>query len=273
MKTQSHKSLIRPFAILFSLVLVSSPLLAASNESGILTIYLTRHAEKETMLTESSSGVPNGFYQVSEDRIPLLEDNAPIDEETGLPFAPLGTPQDEVCFVTKCAEILSDEGELRAALLASWLQQRGIVRKLDAVYASHKIRTQQTVEPTAILADLEVQPIPAGATELNPESTKPTVCPTIEAIRAAQANGLDTIMVAGHSGTLYQIMGNGRGECEGEGLGLDTDDDNRFPKDDEGKVRDFGDLWKIVLMANGEAKFKYRKNLQPMSLTQLNQAR
>ncbi|MBX2825162.1 MAG: histidine phosphatase family protein [Gammaproteobacteria bacterium] len=272
MKTPQHKFLISPCFILFSVLFVSSPLFAANNNNGKLTIYLTRHAEKETMLTPSSAGVPNGFYQVSENRVPMLTDT-PIDDETGEPFAPLGTPQDEVCFVTKCAEILSDEGELRAALLASWLQQRGIIRKLDAVYASHKIRTQQTVEPTAILADLDVQPIPANATELNPESTKSTVCPTIAALRAAQSNGLDTVMVAGHSGTLYKIMGNGRDECEGAGLGLDIDNDSRFPKDDEGKVRDFGDLWKIVLLPNGEAKFKYRKNLQPMSLTQLNQAR
>ena len=163
---------------------------------------------------------------------------------------------------------------MRATLLAWWFTRKGITQKLDAVIATHKIRTQQTVMPTAIAARLPVTQVPTDiegipATELNPESTTPSECATIDAIYAAQEEGMDTILVAGHSGTLYHIMGQGNDKCDG--LDLDITDNDRFPKDG-GKVAYYGDIWKVIFRPNGVAKFVYRKNLQPQQLSVFEEA-
>lgn len=253
-------------ALLAALTLTASPTtaFAEGHNNGRLTIYFTRHAEKETITTDvtDTAGQPS-LYMFDSDRL--------FSEVEG--DSPKGKRLDEVCGVGKCGEQLSKLGALRASLLAEWFERHGITAELDAVYATHKIRTQQTVTPTAITADLDVVQFPAFAddgqiaTELNPESTTDSECPTIMAIRDAQAAGMDTILVAGHSGTLYDIMGDGNSECDG--LGLDTTDGERFPKDpdDNTKVRDFGDIWKVVLRPNREAKFRFRANLQPPRLT------
>ena len=66
-------------------------------------------------------------------------------------------------------------------------------------------------------------------------------------------------------------MGDGNDDCDG--LGLDTSNDRRFPKDEDGKVRDFGDVWKVVVYPNGQARLAYRVNLQPKALFVNNFAR
>ncbi len=65
----------------------------------------------------------------------------------------------------------------------------------------------QTVLPTAEAAGLEVQQLPRDGTELNPQSTTPLDCLTIEAIMNTPPG--DTILLEGHSGTLYDIRGDG----------------------------------------------------------------
>lgn len=207
-----------------------------------------------------------------------------------------GEKLEEVCGVKKCAEELSGEGKLRAMLLADWFVRRGVIDELDAVYATHKLRTQQTVTPTATVAGLLVTQLDPNFTELNPESTSPSECSTLQAIEAARAAGMDTILIAGHSGTLYDIMGTGvsgtgvEGGCmindyeESIGLGLNTGntvdgtgDPDRFPKSTkagkEGKVANFGDIWKVVINHNGDTRFGYRTNLQPQRLSTFDIAR
>ena len=122
--------------------------------------------------------------------------------------------------------------------------------------------------PTAVALGLEVEQYPVDATELSPQGTSKSECPTIEAILSA--NPGDTLLVAGHSGTLYDIMGDGNDDCAG--LGLDTSDADAFPKDEDGKVRDFGDLW-FVEIKRGRVKLKERINLQPVELKVVSRAR
>lgn len=243
----------------------------ADGYSNWLTVYFTRHAEKQTVVIEVLDANADEYTTDSDGNYVTVVKN----DGTGARF-------DEVCGADKCAEELSDLGAIRAELLAKWFKRGNILRKLDAVYATHKIRTQQTVTPTAEAAGLGFIQVPAyidgkAATELNPEKTTLSECATLEAIDNAHANGFDTILVAGHSGTLYDIMGEGVKDCSisdgsiSNGLGLDISDDDRFPKnDDDGKVRDYGDIWKIDISPSGTASFSYRKNLQPTpSLKQL----
>lgn len=227
-----------------------------------ITIYFTRHAEKQT--TTVSLGDASSTYE--------LEWTGDVADTTMLNNGETskGDNLDQVCGAVKCAEELSSLGLKRADLLADWFSRRGIAHRLDAVYSSHKERTRQTVAPTADVAGLSVVQLPIGGTELEPEKTGSTECPTLDAI--ANANPGDTLLIAGHSGTLYDIMGDGNDDCVG--LGLLTDDDassNRFPKDDDGKVADFGDIWKVTIR-NGEARFNYRVNLQPKALRISNRA-
>ena len=182
--------------------------------------------------------------------------------------------RDDVCGAKKCAEELNALGLERAELLANWFKRNRITRRIDGVISSHKRRTFQTVDPIAVDAGLSVQQFPVGGTELEPEGTTASECPTVEAILSADPG--DTLLVAGHSGTLYDIMGDTVEDCSVAGLGLDTSSDRRFPRDEDGKVRDFGDIWKVVIypQANGEftTRFAYRVNLQPKRLSVSNYA-
>ena len=227
-----------------------------------VTIYFTRHAEKQT--TTKSLGDASSTYDL------VWTPEEPIITALNNGGSSKGDNLDQVCGEVKCAEELSSLGLKRADLLADWFSRRGITRRLDAVYSSHKERTRQTVAPTADVAGLTVVQLPVGATELAPEKTGPTECPTLAAIK--YANPGDTLLIAGHSGTLYDIMGDGNDECEGLGLLSDSDlTSNRFPKDEDGKVADFGDIWKVTVR-NGEARFNYRVNLQPKALRISNRA-
>ena len=242
------------------------------HRNDAVTVYFTRHAEKKT--TTRSLGdardtyelaytdVDTGAFTVSTDS---RDDDGRPDNGTSK-----GDLLDQVCGTEKCAEELSDLGLERADLLVQYFDRRGVIDELDAVYSSHKRRTFQTVDPTAVAAGLDVVQLPGHASELSPEGTSVSECPTLEAIHAAAPGS--TLLVAGHSGTLYDIMGDGNGDCAG--LGLLNDDDassSRFPKDAKGKVRDFGDVWKVVIR-NGRARFKNRVNLQPTKLTVVDRA-
>ena len=232
-----------------------------------VTVYFTRHAEKQT--TTTVLGPATKTYELAYDEngdgtvTPSAEEGASV-----------GDNLDEVCGTKKCAEELSDLGLLRADLLVEYFDRKGVIDELDAVYSSHKYRTRQTVEPTAAAAGLTVVQLPEGGTELQPEGTTASECPTLEAIRAAAPGS--TLLVAGHSGTLYDIMGAGNEDCPDLGLGLDIGDDEAFPKSTkagkEGDVRDFGDVWQVVIK-DGEAKLRERVNLQPVRLRVVSKAR
>lgn len=213
--------------------------------SSAVTVYFTRHAEKKTTLVETGANTVN--YADSPEAGTFI-----------------GSNYDEYCGNEKCGEELNAFGLVRAELLANWFARIGVVNKLDAVYSSHKLRTYQTVAPTAEAAGLEVIQLPAGGTELSPEGTSASECPTITAILSAEPGS--TLLVSGHSGTLYDIMGDGNSDCAG--LGLLTDDDassDQFPKDAKGKVANFGDIWKVTIN-DGAAKLKWRVNLDTTSL-------
>ncbi len=219
-----------------------------------VTVYFTRHAEKKT--TTSVVGPASDTYELSYGDLDSFELTAKMAEEVSK-----GSNRDDVCGTSKCAEELSDLGLLRAQLLADWFDGQQITATINAVYSSHKVRTYQTVQEIAIRSGLTVVQLPLDGEELEPEGTTDSECPTVDAILATAAG--DTIVVAGHSGTLYDIMGDGNDDCSG--LGLDTSDNMLFPKDEDGKVRDFGDVWKVVV-ENGQASFEWRKNLQPTEL-------
>ena len=246
-----NRSLLSTAAAAATLVAVTLVPAQAQASNGYVTVYFTRHAEKmtDTTVVGDATAAYEADYQGGD---------TPSLTVTG--EASTGDNLNEICGTSKCAEVLNPLGELRAELLADFLERWGVTRRLDAVYSSHKVRTRQTVEPTAARANLQVVQLPTDGTELEPESTTPSECPTIDAILSA--NPGDTLLVAGHSGTLYDIMGDGNDDCDG--LGLDISNDRRFPKNGS-KVRDFGDLWKVVIR-NGNARFVYRVNLQPKYL-------
>ncbi len=235
--------------------LVPASVQAGGYQNRPITIYFTRHAEKQTITNEIGSA--SSYTTDAENNFVALD---AINDK--------GKNLDEVCAEPDskgkitCAEELSDAGEVRAELLAAWFTKRGITRHLDAAISSHKIRTMQTILPTAEAAGLTVKQVPVDGTELAPVSTTPSECATLEEIAAASPG--DTLLVAGHSGTLYDIMGDGNAYCAG--LGLDTGNEDRFPVNEDGKVRDFGDVWKVVI-SNGTARFAYRVNLQPKKLS------
>lgn len=56
---------------------------------------------------------------------------------------------------------LSDQGKATAQALAAFFRERG----LDAIYATHLRRTQQTALPLATARGLELRVLPAGDTE------------------------------------------------------------------------------------------------------------
>lgn len=208
-------------------------------------IYFTRHAEKMTQQAEQEDG---SFI--------------------------------EVCGKSNCAEVLNAKGELRAQLLKDLFKVAGITDRLTHAFSSHKIRTRQTIEmitaDAGLTGDMDknandgIQEFPvlnatgtANATELDPEGTTASEAPAIEALLALPAGSV--ALVAGHSGTLYDIMA---------GIGLadvclkdtvETCNQNRYPIDEDVKVKNFGDIWKVVLQ-DGVAEFVYRANFQPSVL-------
>lgn len=277
----THKTMLLSAAIATVMAAGIAPV--SADETGLnntanrnLTIFFTRHAEKQTITTAvgTADTYTSEYNEDGEVDFPFIDNET---EDSGVKL-------DEICGDGKCAEELSKQGELRAMLLADWFAGRRITDRLGAVYATHKLRTQQTVMPTATAAGLDVTILNPTFSELNPASTTPSECATLEAIVAERASGENnTILIAGHSGTLYDIMGSGVKDCLGmelTGLGLDTGntvagtgDADFFPKDEDGKVRDFGDVWKVVIKRNGNINIRYRLNLQqPQYLQTANRA-
>ena len=223
-------------------------LLAALDAAGTTTdveIYFTRHAEKETLLDEQEDG---SFV--------------------------------EVCGEVNCAEILNAKGALRAELLRDLFRNAGITERLTHAFSSHKIRTRQTIElitaDAGLTGDIDknandgIQEFPVSnpngtqnATELDPEGTSASEAPVIEALLSLEAGSV--ALVAGHSGTLYDIMsGIGLGDvCLSDTVA--TCNQDRYPINDDVKVRDFGDVWKVTL-EDGVATFVFRANFQPAEL-------
>ena len=223
-------------------------LLAALDSAGTDTdveIYFTRHAEKETLLAQRSDGS-------------LIK----------------------VCGEKNCAEILNAKGELRAELLRDLFRDAGITERLTHAFSSHKTRTRQTIElitaDAGLTGDVDknpddgIQEFPVmnadgtqNATELDPEGTSASEAPVIEALLSLESGSV--ALVAGHSGTLYDIM---------SGIGLNdvcladtatSCNQDRYPINDDAKVRDFGDIWKVTL-EDGVANFVFRANFQPAEL-------
>ena len=217
---------------------------AAGGDTDV-EIYFTRHAEKETQLAEQDDGS-------------LVE----------------------VCGDENCAEILNAKGVLRAELLRDLFRNAGITERLTHAFSSHKIRTRQTIElitnDAVLTGDIDknpddgIQEFPVFnsggtqyATELDPEGTSTSEAPVIEALLTLEAGSV--ALVAGHSGTLYDIM---------SGIGLSdvclsasvaSCNQDRYPINDDVKVRDFGDIWKVTL-EDGVANFVFRANFQPAEL-------
>jgi broad specificity phosphatase PhoE len=190
-----------------------------------------------------------------------------------------------ICGSLICAQELNDKGLMRAELLVDWFKQQGITPKLTHAFSSHKLRTWQTIEMITADAGLSdgatdfdkregdgIQEFPIFAsgisddfaTELDPQSTAASKDLTISALLALPRGSV--ALVAGHSGTLYDIMaGIGLMDACGGDNNIETCNRNRYPIDENNRVANFGDIWEVVLV-NGVAKFSYRSNLQPTSL-------
>ena len=221
------------------------------NLPDTVEVYFTRHAEKQTELMAQD----DGSYT-------------------------------EVCGAKKCSEVLNSKGELRAQLLAKLFMDAGITNRLTHAFSSHKTRTRQTIAQIALDAGLSgdvdknsddgIQEFPvlnddstANATELDPESTSGSEQPTIDALLDLPSGSV--VLVAGHSGTLYDIMaGLGLDDTCSENT-IDTCNQDRYPVNSKFKVKNYGDIWKLTI-ANGEAAFVYRTNLQPVELEAVNVA-
>ncbi len=249
------KSPITPLLGAALLAAIIAPLAIAQDQnSDSAVIYLTRHAEKLTVQTSEGA------------------DNCAPDKKGTL----------------RCEEALNPAGEERAQALAKWFEENDIIDQVTHVISSDKQRTRQTIVPTAQKVkglptdtadgiDDGVMQLPADAAnspgnELT--SNGKSVGPMAAAIMALPAGSV--AVVAAHSGTIYKILGGSdtdgnpaTGDDDTVGLGIDTTvgdnyaEDTLFPKKEaDGKVRVFGDLWKIVINAETkEAQVEWRKSL------------
>lgn len=209
-----------------------------------VTIYFTRHAEKQALLTDAGDGH-------------------------------LVQPSD-----AKGAEELNEYGEQRASALADWFLTKGITSKLTHIFSSQKLRTRQTIAEIAsdalsisgnnlmtsndndYLPGDGIQQFPTDVVANNYEgrletidSPSSSVDPTVDALTGLPHGSV--ALVAMHSGTFYKIL---------DGLDIDNTvaeptDEGLFPKGEDGKISTFGDVWKVDIK-NGVAKVKWRKNLQ-----------
>ena len=243
---------------LVSILLTASIAIVGAVDTGgakMTSVYFVRHAEKKTTMT--ASGSATAMYDLD-----WVSDEAIIVPRT-MNGTSVGDNLNEVCGTSKCAEELSDLGLLKADLIGGWMAEVGIAAKLDAIYSSHKRRTAQTIEPAAKFAGMNITQFPEGATELDPEGTSASICPTVAAILNSPPGS--TLLVSGHTGTLYKIMDGGNDD-DCTGLGLDTSDQLIFPKDPKGKIPSdqFGDIWSVEIDEDGVVYFKDHINLSPV---------
>jgi len=167
-----------------------------------------------------------------------------------------------VCTGPCCLEVLNDLGALRAELLARWFEERDILPRLTHVVASHKVRTLQTVEPLAAAAaeagaqlaeDIDLHPgdaiqqVPASVEECTPgfEGSGSSRAPMIEHLKGIPAGS--TVVVAAHSPTLYPIL---------QAFGVDTSDPVSFPRDANGRVSGFNNVWIVDVDESGQGQLK-----------------
>jgi len=222
---------------------------SVADSSTFTIVYIVRHAEFE--IITKSTGEATSSYDVDWVGDEAVISSSIIEEEKQ---KNIGKNLDEVCDSHYCAKELSDMGKVRATLLANWFNEKGIVSNLTAVYASHKHRTLQTVQPTAMKANLEVTQLPTNSSELDPGTVSVSICPTIDAIKKNHPLG-STILVGAHSDTIYKILEGGKkGQCNG--LGIDTNTDpSLFPKDSRGLIprHTHGYVWKVGIDTNGIA--------------------
>jgi hypothetical protein len=182
------------------------------------------------------------------------------------------------CTETCCLEVLNDLGTKRAELLAAWFEERGILRRLTHVIASHKVRTLQTVAPLAAAAaesgagladDVDQQPgdhvqqVPPFIEECAPgfEGSASSRGPMTEFLMSLAPGS--QVVVAAHSPTIYPIL---------EAFGIDTHDPRDFPRGSGGLVSGFGNLWIVDVDATGQGNLR-RHLVLDFELVKLRDAR
>lgn len=236
-------------------LMVSALLPAFAYAGDDVTIYFTRHAEKQALLTEAEDG---HLYQPS---------------------------------AKKGAEELNAFGKKRAEALADWFLVKGITSDLTHIYSSQKLRTRQTIQAIAADAmningdelvtsndddyltgdgiqqfpsEIAIHQFPSDETSAEAfdfngrletlGSPSSSVDPTVAALLNLPDGSV--ALVAMHSGTFYKIL---------DGLAIDSGDvvtdEGLFPMGEDGKISTFGDIWKVK-MKHGSAKVEWRKNLQ-----------
>lgn len=205
----------------------ATPQLVAEEVGGDTIVYFIRHAEDQVAL-----------YQPGNSKPTLLQDCKPYVDDGEI---------DECCL-----EILNPLGELRAELLADWFEAEGILDTVTHLVASHKIRTRQTLAPTAELLELTgdvdqnpgdgIQQTPAFVEECDggfegSGSSKDPMLATIDALPVES-----TAIVCAHSPTIYPMM---------EALGIDTSDPGDFPRRPNGKVKGNNNVWIVAIDVDG----------------------
>jgi len=201
------------------------------------TFYVLRHAESAEALLE-----------LGKDARALLLDCRPFLNEGVI----------ENC----CTEVLDTLGETRAQLLAKWFRDQGLLPTLTHVFATHKVRTLQTVQPIAHAAGLDkdrngdgtpdgsdidlspgdgVQQIPATVQECERgfEIAHNFYGLTVDALKRLPLGS--GAVVCGHSASVYPIM---------QSFGIDTSDARNFPRSANGRVRGFNNLWIVSVDGN-----------------------
>lgn len=158
-----------------------------------------------------------------------------------------GAFQENCNDVDCCIEPLSSLGKKRAELLVRYFKKSDLLDKFTHVIASHKIRTNQLVGPTADAAGILIQKTPVGVQECDVgyESAGTSRLSMLAAMEAVPEGSI--VLVGAHSGTIYKIM---------DSLGIDTSDPVDFPRAPNGKVSGFNNLWKITRNEQGVHKFK-----------------
>lgn len=162
-----------------------------------------------------------------------------------------------------CMEVLHPLGRVHATVLADWFEAKKITRTLTHVIASHKIRTQQTVEKIALAAglggdldgngtldgpDVDQAPgdgvinVPGTPAECDPGWTSSSSArqPQIDYLRTLPLGS--RAVVCSHSPVLYPVM---------QAFGIDTSDPTKFPKDSRGRVSGFDNVWVVELCPTG----------------------
>lgn len=247
------------------------------NNDNKVIIYFTRHAEKQTVTTEGPDNVFTGVCGVEkcaeelspkgQERADLLVDwfeRRNITQNLTHAFSSHKTRTRQTIEQIVAAAGLSGDSDKNAG---DGIQE----------YPTF-VESVTEVEPEVIIiGEIEDGPqivqIVSGdgedqgfATELNPEGTSRSEQPTIDALLGLE-NG-SVALVAGHSGTLYDIMyGIGLTDaCTVANIEAGNCNADRYPFNSKKKVANFGDIWKVVLKG-GQAKFKYRKNLKFNRLT------